>query len=333
MIDFTASNGNPTSTNSLHYLSDTPNNYEKAIQQFGEILSHYNPFKHIRAYGYGALLPGDPVVSNCFALNGNAENPEVTDVQGVLEAYHTSLASVILKGPTVFSNTVREAMEFANDPDNSKYRYTVLLIITDGVIFDWRDTIDALVASARLPLSILIIGVGRSDFSKMVALNTAPVVSSVGEEAVRHNVQFIPPLKDSETRYSTECLRMIPLQMMEDLRHHEIPAPGDPFCTEIRLHSSNTPSEHSIPIFQKLTLFLETFTYTQPPEWDTDASTKKCSLCDTVFGFLTRRHHCRACGKIVCALCSSNSTPIPNYNLTSPQRCCDVCYALLLRSK
>lgn len=38
--------------------------------------------------------------------------------------------------------------------------YFVLLIISDGQIFDWRDTIDAIVAASFLPISILIAGVG-----------------------------------------------------------------------------------------------------------------------------------------------------------------------------
>ena len=42
-------------------------------------------------------------------------------------------------------------------------QYYVLLIITDGVITD-RKTKDAIVAACDLPLSILIVGVGKLDF-------------------------------------------------------------------------------------------------------------------------------------------------------------------------
>ena len=32
--------------------------------------------------------------------------------------------------------------------------------------------------------------------------------------------------------------------------------------------------------------------------------TERCQLCSKGFGLITRRHHCRACGRCVCATCS-----------------------------
>jgi len=46
-------------------------------------------------------------------------------------------------------------------------KYNILLIITDGVINDLQDTIDQIVNASRMPLSIIIVGVGRADFSAM----------------------------------------------------------------------------------------------------------------------------------------------------------------------
>lgn len=34
--------------------------------------------------------------------------------------------------------------------------------------------------------------------------------------------------------------------------------------------------------------------------WETDESVKSCPVCAVKFGFTTRRHHCRVCGKIFC---------------------------------
>jgi len=40
----------------------------------------------------------------------------------------------------------------------------VLLILTDGVIHDMDDTISAIVDGSKLPLSIIIVGIGTEDF-------------------------------------------------------------------------------------------------------------------------------------------------------------------------
>jgi hypothetical protein len=49
--------------------------------------------------------------------------------------------------------------------------YHVLVIVTDGVINDMQETVDAIVDIALLPVSIIIVGVGDADFSKMTVLD------------------------------------------------------------------------------------------------------------------------------------------------------------------
>lgn len=49
--------------------------------------------------------------------------------------------------------------------------YFVLFILTDGEIHDMKQTIDSIVASSHLPLSIIIVGVGDADFTNMSILD------------------------------------------------------------------------------------------------------------------------------------------------------------------
>ena len=209
----------------MHYRSDTSrNDYEKAIIEIGTILENYNPFKSIKTFGYGALLPGTSTPSNCFPLNNNNENPEVFNVQGVLDVYYESLNSLTLSGPTVFSKIIQKAIHFATENEiNKKNKYILLLIITDGIIFDWRDTMDALVASALLPISIIIFGCGKSNFEKMNELNVFPLISSLGEPSVRKNVQFLSPELIIEGKlFYTNPLKLIPTQMLQYLRLYNL---------------------------------------------------------------------------------------------------------------
>lgn len=36
----------------------------------------------------------------------------------------------------------------------------------------------------------------------------------------------------------------------------------------------------------------------QTPTWIQDNDTQQCSMCNTPFTFLNRRHHCRNCGEV-----------------------------------
>lgn len=72
--------------------------------------------------------------------------------------------------------------------------YFVLLIITDGVITDMDQTRTAIVEASRLPMSIIIVGVGGADFSAMEFLDSDDrlLCSPRGDVASRDIVQFVP---------------------------------------------------------------------------------------------------------------------------------------------
>ena len=50
-----------------------------------------------------------------------------------------------------------------------------------------------------------------------------------------------------------------------------------------------------------------------PAEWVPDEEVETCNRCDAAFSMINRKHHCRACGKIFCADCSSFTGSIPSY--------------------
>ena len=68
------------------------------------------------------------------------------------------------------------------------------------------------------------------------------------------------------------------------------------------------------------------------PVWVPDARVAMCQLCCAEFSLMVRRHHCRACGKVVCAPCSSNKAPL-RYRHFEASRVCDACYEGVEKSK
>jgi len=63
-----------------------------------------------------------------------------------------------------------------------------------------------------------------------------------------------------------------------------------------------------------------------PPTWVPDQAAPSCMSCQAPFTVVRRRHHCRNCGKIFCARCSSNSVPLPRYGHLKPVRVCNRCF-------
>ncbi|KAK1295519.1 Protein BONZAI 1 [Acorus calamus] len=228
-IDFTASNGNPRLPDSLHYIdpSGRPNAYQRAILEVGEVLQFYDSDKHFPAWGFGAR-PIDGPVSHCFNLNGSSHHSEVEGIHGIMSAYTSALHNVMLAGPTLFGPVINTAASIASQfLAHDQQKYYVLLIITDGVITDLQETKDALVKASDLPLSILVVGVGGSDFKEMEFLDAdkgEKIESSAGRIASRDILQFVPlrDVQGGESSVIQSLLAELPSQFLSYMRSRDI---------------------------------------------------------------------------------------------------------------
>jgi hypothetical protein len=92
------------------------------------------------------------------------------------------------------------------------------LILTDGEIHDMEDSINAIIASAYLPLSIIIVGIGNADFGKMVTLDGDDGLwNCQGVKAKRDLVQFVPynKFKGDPENLAKEVLFELPRQLVD----------------------------------------------------------------------------------------------------------------------
>jgi len=242
-IDFTGSNGHPDDYQSLHYRGGgQPNQYQQAITAIGNIVAAYDSDGSFPVWGFGAKVGAE--VSHCFPLTFDPSRPEVLGVQGILTAYHHALSRIMLSGPTLFERIIRSAAAIASRPYSAGFQhYSILLIITDGVINDMDQTIQAIIEASRLPLSIIIVGVGNADFGQMNRLDSdGKLLSLGGKQAARDIVQFVPMMKFKGAHPSLlakETLAEVPSQVLSYMKQNNIlanpprPAPavsayGDP---------------------------------------------------------------------------------------------------------
>uniref|UniRef100_A0A7N6A5T1 Copine-3 n=1 Tax=Anabas testudineus TaxID=64144 RepID=A0A7N6A5T1_ANATE len=222
-IDFTGSNGDPRSPESLHYMSpDGLNQYLSALWSVGQVIQDYDSDKLFPAFGFGAKLPPDyQAAHHEFALNFNPTNPFCPGIQGIVEAYRMVLPKLRLSGPTNFSPIINHVASIASAAaqTNSASQYFVLLILTDGEITDFDQTRDAIVRASLLPMSIIIVGVGPADFKAMDLLDgdNGVLRSASGEAAARDIVQFVPfrQFKDAPmTALAQSVLAEVPNQLV-----------------------------------------------------------------------------------------------------------------------
>lgn len=236
-IDFTASNGDPRDRNSLHFQGTdqygraVDNAYLEAIKRVGSVLEPYDSDNQIPVWGFGAKIQGEGQARHCFNLTLNDHQQEVNGIQGIINAYVQALPRVTLSGPTLFSQVLETAMALSATPyTHDSQAYTVLLIITDGVINDKQATTDRIVTASDMPISVIIVGVGNADFSTMEYLDAddVPLRHSNGQMMKRDIVQFVPynEFRNAHpTLFTKEVLEELPDQItsyMAQKGHHPI---------------------------------------------------------------------------------------------------------------
>ena len=95
----------------------------------------------------------------------------------------------------------------------------MLLILTDGEITDFDQTKEAIVRASRLPLSIIIVGVGPADFKAMELLDgdDGLLRSTTGEAVARDIVQFVPYRKFTDVSLEFELKGFLSLFLTDSV--------------------------------------------------------------------------------------------------------------------
>ncbi|XP_053395117.1 zinc finger FYVE domain-containing protein 26-like [Mercenaria mercenaria] len=93
-------------------------------------------------------------------------------------------------------------------------------------------------------------------------------------------------------------------------------------------HTSNSPVTKVTGVTKETTFVMPL----EPPprdQWIPDSAASVCMVCKVErFSMFNRRHHCRRCGRVVCAGCSEKVTPIKGINA----RTCEDCYREIVKS-
>ena len=224
-IDFTGSNGHPNYSNSLHYISNGfVNNYEKSIRACADILSIYNKNDEYDVYGFGADINGE--FKRCFNINGDNKNGnnKIKGIENVIKEYKRTVNEVELSGGTYFAPVIKSINEKLNK-NNNKLNYNILLIISDGSVHDIEEIIDSIIESSKLPLSIVIIGIGADVTEDMKKLNgeNGKLRDSRGKYLEKDIVQYVHfnDYNENIDKLTQEVFRYIPQQIKDFFKNND----------------------------------------------------------------------------------------------------------------
>ena len=72
------------------------------------------------------------------------------------------LLGIELYGPTFFAPMLKQFKYWVENCPVKKL-YHIIMILTDGDVHDLEETVDVIVSMSALPVSIIIIGLGKQD--------------------------------------------------------------------------------------------------------------------------------------------------------------------------
>ena len=142
------------------------NPYQKVIHIIGKTLHPFTEPNTVFAYGFGDRETQDRTVLNISLAEGGGreDTGACRDFKDVLDKYNEVVKGVVLSGPTSFAPIIRRAMNHVIESNNI---FHILVIIADGQMEDEAATVSAIVEASKLPLSIVLVGVGDGPWDVM----------------------------------------------------------------------------------------------------------------------------------------------------------------------
>ena len=211
-LDF--SNGNNPYIN-----REIKNNFENIIKNISNIILNYTLNYSIFLYGLGGKLNIEDNFKEVFNINKNEIDASINSIDKMLESFNNCTKDIIPDNKIYLSPLLDKVNNEINNLHEVK-NYNILFILLKDNIYnnDIKSTIDAIIESSYLPLTIIIIGVGNSDFDEMKNIfNSIPDTGSNRIKKYRNNVLFLSLNTNYENNldnFIESCLKKIVIHMM-----------------------------------------------------------------------------------------------------------------------
>ena len=153
----------------IHTLKEgAPNDYMDCLRSVSKSFHYFNRF--ILPIGFGArtVLTGDGPACNLFSMTGDFIDPFVESSEELVNCYQGTIKSVKLALPVLYKSILQFVCDLASneieecgDIRNLK-NYFVLTLLMAGMIDDFQDTLNEMLKAAKLPVSIIVIKLGKN---------------------------------------------------------------------------------------------------------------------------------------------------------------------------
>ena len=209
-----------------HHVLKEESIFENLMRNFLDILEPYNEDQFFHIYGYGFQLKKpekkeyDP---NMFPLTQKVEFPSVPSKE-IKKFYNNFLKAIKFdKSKTNINLIIKKFNDIIKeDIDDYDIReYNILLLFANNDIIDEKEFVKDIIFSSTLPISIIIVGLGKGPYTKIeyIEKNFLDIVDYEGNKPQRKCIKFVSFIKNKKNVQNTvkNSLIDIPNEMIEYL--------------------------------------------------------------------------------------------------------------------
>ena len=212
--------------NTHHKMDNNETIFEKLMNNFIDILVPYDEGSFFRIYGFGfqekEKFKGD-YEPYMFPINKKVGSPSIT-INEIKKCYEGFLNSIEFgKQKTDIDLIIKKFNDIVKE-DIDEYdinEFNILLLFSNCDIFDENAFVKDLIVSSSLPISIVIIGLGKGPFTKLenVEQQFLTLKDDEGNKPQRKCLRFVSFNKNSKNFQNTakNSLSNIPEEMVEYL--------------------------------------------------------------------------------------------------------------------
>ena len=213
-LDFSNEINNP--------LKNTTINYLNVLKNISSAIANYTKNHQFYVFGFGARPNNALIDGNIFNLNMNEDNSPINTIEKVIQKFNSCLSEnkINPEDNRNFSSLIKKITRTIYSLYELRY-YNVSFILTRGALEnkDIQKTIDAIIESGYLPLTIFVIGIGKNDFSQIKkVLGSNHKCTSLGMEKMRNNVLFaslIDDFSNDDEKLIHWCIQELSKQIFE----------------------------------------------------------------------------------------------------------------------
>jgi hypothetical protein len=148
-------------------ISETKNIILSILKNISNRISNYSTDKTFHTHGFGGTFQNDKDSNSIFNINMNEKDSSIRNYEKVFESYNNCLNNIVSNKKIYLSPLIKTITKEIISLSEIK-NYNISFIFVRDLINDMQELINEIIESSNLPLTIIIIDIGKNNLNKNI---------------------------------------------------------------------------------------------------------------------------------------------------------------------